>query len=136
MKDSLNPTLKSIKKDLLSNKINKPIFSNTKSTIIKKANEETPIKTGDLLESIVLSPSIFSRNSDFVTMHFGARGGDDPKYHTDPGNYAWEVAAQDISKDLGYFGKIFHAAELMFINSFEREVKEVLLNNVKNSYGR
>lgn len=136
MKDSLNPALKSMKKDLLSNKINKLVFSNTKSTIISEANEKTPIKTGDLLESIVLSPSIFSRNSDFVTMHFGARGGDDPKYHTDPGNYAWEVGAQDVSKDLGYFGKIFHAAELMFINSFEREVKEVLLNNVKNSYGR
>lgn len=131
MKDSLNPTLKSIKKDLLSNKINKLVFSNTESTIISEANIQTPVWTGDLLKSI----TNYVTEIDSNNLWFGAKGGhnppEDPFRHTDPENYAWKVGGEGL-----YFNKIFNATELMFINSFEKEAKEVLLNNTKNSYGR
>ena len=129
MKDSLSPTLKSMKKDLLSNKINKSVFSNTESTIISEANMQTPVRTGDLLRSIINYVTEIDNNN----LWFGAKGGhnppEDPRRHTDPENYAWKVGGDGI-----YFSFIFDAAESMFINSFEREAKEVLFNNAKNSY--
>lgn len=123
LKNDLSPALEKIKFNLNSDRFATAIFSPTKRVLIRKANEETPVKTGDLLESIGSSPSIFSRNSDFIAMDFGARGGDDPKFHTDPANYAWEVAGQSLGKDIGYFGIIF------------REVRTEFLTMSKVSYG-
>lgn len=118
IKDDLSPALGKIKFNLNSNRFATAIFSPTKYALIRKADNKdvTPRKTGDLLESIVSSPSVFGRGSDFIAMDFGARGGDDPKFHTDPANYAWKVGGQGIDSDeIGYFSRIFSEARTEFL---------------------
>lgn len=110
IKNDLSPALEKVKFNLNSDRFATSIFNPTEYVLIRKADEVTPIKTGDLLESIGSSPSIFSRSSDFIAMDFGARGGDDPEYHTDPANYAWKVGGEGM-----YFTEIFSEARSEFL---------------------
>lgn len=110
IKDDLSPALGKIKTNLGSNKFSLSVFTSSKKAIINTSNVVTPVWTGDLHHSIVVSPNIFG-NSNFIAMEFGARGGDDPSRHTDPANYAWKKERQ-----WGYFKTIFSVAEKEFLH--------------------